>query len=323
MEALLGERFLFVDSPEDADIEFYVGQPPMNLYPAMQPNVVLSMFETNTLPESWANSFNNWDTIINPSTWGKGCFINSGVIVPIEVIPLPIDFDKFKLYNRTLSDDTIWTYISQGVQLADRKNITLVAEAFESGMPEDTHLILKTIPKSGQPELDLMILPQVRLLQKSLDFDEYYDLLTSAHVSVNPSAGEGFAYLVGESMATGMCTLMTKYSAMLDLLNNHCTLGIDCTETFTKVFVTGGKDAAINTDSLKEQMLWTYNNKKEALEMGVESSKWIRRHCDNSIILDTIEDVLSKTCTSVNKKVFPSLPIEELVDMKALMVGRR
>jgi len=190
--ALLDYGFILTDA-DNADVEFYVGQPPINILPEMRPCIQLTMYETSQLPLGWSAILNNWDEVIVPSTWGKQTFIESGVEVPIYVVPLPIDIDRFKFADRTVDD---WTYIAQSVQLKDRKNIGLVFEIFEKNkMPNDAKLILKTIPMHSHFEADLPLHPQVQFKQLSLSFEEYYKLLSSCHVSVNPSSGEGFGYI--------------------------------------------------------------------------------------------------------------------------------
>lgn len=318
-DLLIDNDFEIVTSPLEADIEFYVGQPPFYLRPQMHPSIQLSMFETTMLPKLWTESFNQWDAIINPSKWGKQCFEDSGVKVPIYVNPLPINFDKFVF---TEHKEEEWTYIAIAVQLLDRKRIALVAELFENSyMPEDTKLILKTIPRRTQQELDVQISEQVHLIQLNLPFDEYYDLLKQSHVSVNPSSGEGFSYLSAESMATGLCTIMTDFSAMRDLLANDYTIGLKNKVTPSDVFTTGGMDAKVDTDDLLTKMLWTYEHKEESLEMGRKSSEWIRQYCSSNKIVDNLKNIFSHLISTIPKSFSlysPTDPIEKWIHWPSL-----
>jgi glycosyltransferase involved in cell wall biosynthesis len=252
------------------------------------------MFETSCPPPIWINSFNNWDAVINPSNWGKRSFIDSGVKVPTYVIPLPIDFSKFQYTQHIISDK--WTYLAIAVQLLDRKGVMRVAQLFRSNkMPSDTELIIKTIPKKQQVAMEVWMCPQVRLIQKSLPFEEYYSVLTNSHVSVNPSSGEGFAYIVGEAMAVGLCTLMTRYSALEDLLNNDCTVPIEPSAISpSQVFTTGGNDAKIDEEDLLKKMLWTYEHQEESLKMGKLASQWIYDYCNKEHIISDLSSIFDK-----------------------------
>jgi glycosyltransferase involved in cell wall biosynthesis len=324
MEALLLNNGIeLVERAEDADLDFYVGQPPLNLRPSMHPAITLSMFETTVLPTLWVNSFNNWDAVINPSDWGCECFRANGIIVPIYKVPLPINFDKFRYVERNLESD--WIYLTQGVQLLDRKNVLLVAELFEDNkMPEDTRLIVKTIPRTGQPEFDVSLSEGIELIQTHLDFDDYYErILSKSHVSVNPSSGEGFSYLPAESMATGLCTIMTNFSAMTNLLENDCTLGIDCKITPTNVFVTGGLDADIDIEDMHKKMLWTYEHREEAMKMGRASARWIREYCNPDKIFNSIIEIFERCIEQTPKLILPTVKIEELIDFDSLRIGMR
>ncbi len=190
---LVDSGYSLVNSPEEADLELFVGQPPLYLEPQLHPAIILTMYESTILPKLWVDSINKWDIVINPSNWGSKTFKDSGVTTNIEVVPLPIDIEKFGYVERDYNET--WNFITQSVQLTDRKNVILVKDVFDIGMPDDTFLTIKTLPKHNQPQFDEFIHEQLRLVQCSLPFNEYFDLLTESHVSVNPSAAEGFGYL--------------------------------------------------------------------------------------------------------------------------------
>ena len=110
----------FVSSPEDADIEFFLGQAMYYSSPMMSPSVVFTMNETTSLPKSWIETYNLFDAVINPSPWGVKCFKNDGVYKPVHFIPLCVNADKFKYVDRTIDED--WFFLAQSLKLIDRKN---------------------------------------------------------------------------------------------------------------------------------------------------------------------------------------------------------
>ena len=304
IEKLFAESdFELTDSPEAADLELYIGQPPFHLKPEVHPAVTWTMYESMPLISSWVESLNYWDHIIVPCEWNRKVFRDSGVVRPISVIPLPIDFDTFQLIER--SPDDPWTYVVQAVQLSDRKNAPLVGELFLEGrMPSDTRLIVKTVPKGSTPEYEFEV-GQLILIQKNLTSGEYIDRVHRlAHVSVNPSSGEGFGYLAAESMATGLCTMMTRFSGFEELLHCRDTIPIPCSLKSSRI-VTGGYDAEPDVEAMYRKMIWTYENREAALAMGERSAQWIRTFCNTSKIRSRLFNLLTELKKKVPHSVQP------------------
>lgn len=182
--------YKMVDSIEEADIELFLGQPPLKIFPSMSPNIIFTMYEASKLPDSWVNALNNWDLIINPSDWGCKCFEARGVSTKISKIPLWID-PYFEYKERDINSQR--TYLSMGVQLTDRKNQMMVVNLFKDGkMPNDTKLLVKTTPVDRN-NLDWhFVFDNVHLIQKDMEIEELRNLVYDSHISVNPSGGEGF-----------------------------------------------------------------------------------------------------------------------------------
>jgi len=284
---LVNNGFELVGNPQEADLELFVGQPLLYLYPQVHPAIILTMYESTLLPKLWVDSINKWDLVINPSAWGKNTFIASGVNVPIEIIPLPVNADKFRYIDRDINSD--WVYLTQGVQLKDRKNVTMVADVFESGMPDDSYLIVKTLPRADQPNFNLWVHNQLLLIQEAFEFNQYLDeILSISHVSVNPSSSEGFGYLSAESMATGMCTIISDYSAFKDQLVSGYCLPIKTFEALSNIAVYGGNIGYPDFDDLKKQMLWTYENREKSIELGRLSRQFVIDNYSPSIIADRL-----------------------------------
>lgn len=304
--------YTIVDSIEEADLELFLGQPPLKIFPSMSPNVIFTMYEASKLPQSWVDSLNNWDVIINPSNWGCKCFRDSGVSTKIIKIPLWVD-PYFEYKERDISSisglNSQWTYLSMGVQLTDRKNQMLVMNLFKDGkLPNDTKLLVKTTPVDGN-NLDWHFVDSennVHLIQKDMEIEGLRDLVYSAHVSVNPSSGEGFGNLVGEHMLAGCCTILSDFSAVTQLCNIKYNLPLRCKEIqspYSKLFGTIGEP---DKEHLLELMLWTYENREEALYIGEAASEWIKHKFSIERFCYKLNIALSSLAGSTPKKIFES-----------------
>ena len=56
------------------------------------PMIAMTVWETNRLPPHWAGLLNRADALIVPSAWNRGVFLESGVRVPVYVLPHVAEF---------------------------------------------------------------------------------------------------------------------------------------------------------------------------------------------------------------------------------------
>lgn len=296
-----------VKSIEEADVELFLGQPPLKIFPSMTPNAMFTMYEASKPPESWVDSLNNWDLIINPSDWGCKCFKDSGVNTRIDKVPLWVD-PYFEYKERDINAQ--WTFLSMGVQLTDRKNQLLVVNLFRDGkMPNDTKLIAKTIPVNHN-NLDWHFVDSdnnVHLIQKDMEVKELRDLVYESHISVNPSGGEGFGNLVSEHMLAGCCTILSDFSALTQLCSTKYNLPLRCKEIqspYRKLFGTMGEP---DEEHLLELMLWTYEHREEALELGKIASDWIKHDFSIDKFCNRLNATLTLLVNSTPKRILESI----------------
>ena len=55
----------------------------------------MTVFETDKIPSIWVNSLNEYDAVITFTKFGYKQIFNSGVTVPIYVVPHGVDFETF------------------------------------------------------------------------------------------------------------------------------------------------------------------------------------------------------------------------------------
>lgn len=286
-----------VDDVKDADIELFIGQPFNKTYPSMSPNTFYTMTETTGLPKSWVSTFNNWEVILNPSSWGVTCF-NKLIDNDVIKLPLIVDIDRFKYVERDING--VWNYLTMGVSYNDRKRTSSVLHIFSDGdMPGDTHLIVKTIPAKGNPEIISPDVGQIQAISANLSFDDLVEhVLNPSHVSVNPSRSEGFGYLTAEHSLTGMLSLCSNYSGFADQIASGYILPIDGKEVDTPFIAYGGKDFYASRESIYKQMLWSYENREVSMQLGRLASDWIRSVFNADIWMMKFRDI---ALASINK----------------------
>lgn len=248
----------------------------------------MSMFETDRLPSGkvWAgsntaDSCSKLNMLFVPSEHSKKLFSDSGVTVPIEVVHLGVNMKKYYYLDRPKKRKT-FTFLLLG-NLTIRKNPGLVVSAFISlfGNKPDVRLVIKTtggsIPKMIFPVDNIEVVDRYATPEEM--FQYYYD----ADCFVFPSRGEGFGLPPLEAMATGLPTIFSNNTGMMEFADPTYNYPIPSTMKskavrFPPEWGDVGNWWETDIKDLKNAMLSVYNNKEEAREKGKLASEWVKNN---------------------------------------------
>ena len=179
--------------------------------------IMLTMFETTQVPSSWPKHINYYDKLVVPCNHNKEIFKNSGVNIPIEVIPLGVNTAMWPYKDRrdSLGKRPFRFLIYANMHWGnERKNSELVLEAFSRAFAnrKDVELVIK-MTAGGLPR-DIRIPANVKILNAKYDHKSLLNLLHSCDCFVFPSKGEGYGLPPREAMATVMPCIVTNWSGM-------------------------------------------------------------------------------------------------------------
>ncbi len=220
--------------------------PSINLYHCIPPryrrppgkakHLGFCVFETINPPDEWISTMNNMDAILTASEFNKNVFENSGVKVPIHVIPHCFDSQMFNKDVRSLGRFGKTTFISIGTW-KKRKNWEMLIkgwyEAFEAR--HNTCLFIKT-EKPG--ELKAMVEKIKRTSEwrskstapiyceenPTCDFEDIPSILRKGDIYICPSLGEGFGLSGLHAMALGIPVITTRFGGSLEYAKSDmCT----------------------------------------------------------------------------------------------------
>ena len=123
--------------------------------------------------------------------------------------------------------------------------------------------------------------------------------MKEANLSVNPTRGEGFGLIPLEHMATGLPTIVSSNTGCQEYINPKFNIGLDCKQEpsfFNRIGGDFGYDMVPTIKSIKEKILWCYENREEAKEMGKRASEWVKTNLtwDHSALkmMNVIEHIL-------------------------------
>ncbi|MCR5545521.1 MAG: glycosyltransferase [Lachnospiraceae bacterium] len=273
-----------------------------------------TMLETTGIPKEWVNQANQMDEVWVPSTFNVKTFRDSGVTVPIYVIPLGVDYDFFnpKIRSHRINGKYVFLSVFEwGERKAPEKLLRAYTKAFSKN--DDVLLICKIFNNDGsisvKEEIEKLNLPKdgpdIYIIHNHrLNDYQMSSLYASADCFVLPTRGEGWGMPILEAMACGLPTIATDWSSQTDFFNekNGYPIRVDkLVDAEAKCpYYDGFQWADPSEEHLEELMKYVYTHQEEAKEKGLKASeevreKWSWKNTADKIIerLDEINEKLS------------------------------
>lgn len=254
------------------------------------------VWETTLLPWYRANMINERATrLFTFSEWGRQMFIDSGVTIPIHVMPHGVDQREYHFVERN-HEGWPYTFLILG-ELGNRKGWVEAYQVFDEefrGNP-DVRLIMKT---RGRCLLAECVDPNVEVLYADFGVPMMRELYGFVDCFLFPSKGEGYGLPPREAAATGLPCIVTGWSGLLEggIENYAYPLGYTMVKAQYgyQSFETCGDWAQPDKEQLKELMRFCYENRQEARRKGREAARWIKGNCTweqgAQVLLDTVEE---------------------------------
>lgn len=240
-----------------------------------------TMFESDQLPTGWADDINrSVRRLIVPSTWLVDVFRQSGVDVPIHVVPLGVNPMQFRHIERP-ADRMPYTFLWIG-RGDNRKGWDVAYRAFikEFGHDDRVRLMLKVREHHLMPNGRHLVFddPNVVLIRE--DQTSLTDLLAMADCFVFPSRGEGFGLPPREAAATGLPVIATNWGGLADDIEKYA-LPVDVSDLVVAHYSQWGicgMYAEPDRDDVQHWMRWCFENREAAIDRGRQAGAWVRDH---------------------------------------------
>ena len=189
-----------------------------------------TMLEVTGLPKEWVAGCNAMDEVWVPASFNVETFRNSGVHVPIKVMPLGVDELYFNPQIRGQRVSDTFTFLSV-FEWGERKAPEVLLRSFarEFARNEDVMLLVSVFNRDPaidvRQEIAKLDLPKSAriVVMVNPEFAGYQmgSLYRSADCFVLPSRGEGWGQPVLEAMACGLPVIATGWSGMTDFLDEE------------------------------------------------------------------------------------------------------
>jgi len=211
-------------------------------------NIGLFCWETtNFLKSNWPHCCNLMDEIWATCSQNKRAIENSGVKVPVKILPCACDISRFKNKQRTNelglpNIDNKCLFYTIG-EMNRRKNLIGIIRAFYAAFScrDDVALVIKTSIPGKSPEQTIDIVkrtiedirksvhtyirtpyyPPIICITDFLDDEKIDDLHRSCDIFVSASHGEAWGIPAHDAMGFGNPTILSKWGSYPELLSDN------------------------------------------------------------------------------------------------------
>lgn len=257
-----------------------------------------TMLETTGIPEEWVKQANQMDEVWVPSTFNVETFRNSGVTVPIYVMPLGVDTNYFNENIKSYKEHDKYTFLSV-FEWGERKAPEILLRAYYKAFTKEDNVILicKIFNKDAsiniQEELDKLRLPEdgpeILILYNQVIEDYQMPILyRSSDCFVLSTRGEGWGMPILEAMACGLPTIATRWSSQTDFMTEENSYFIEIEGLVDAVakcpYYRGFQWADPSEQDLADKLRYVYEHQDEAKEKGKRAALDVKNKWDWNIV---------------------------------------
>lgn len=212
---------------------WYLGNTPAAYVPQNSiVKIAYSMIESSRIPKEWVTILNQqFDAVVIPDPFLVKVYQDSGVKIPIFILPCGIHLDEFYNASKVSHKEFIFG-MSAGFEA--RKNHAMLIEAFIQEFRRDNNVKLKIHGRFGDPHLKHAIIEKIKkirpgkieLTSETFTRKDYVQFYANLDCYVFISKGEGFSISPREAMALGIPCILTNNTAHTTLCNTQLVYSI-------------------------------------------------------------------------------------------------
>jgi len=276
-------------------------------------NVAYIMCETTQFPKQTAQIINkNFDAIAVPDIFLLNIFKNSGVRIPIFVLPLIVNLQKFLEVPIKKHPNKIFTF---GCTAAfwERKNHLLLIKAFNQEFGNNPNVKLKLHGRFGEMYNTLKEFIQnkniinVEINEQLLSQEHYIETLKSFDCFVLVSKGEGFSIPPREALALGIPCIISNNTSHTTICNSGFAKAVKANKiTSAKNGLQSsqiGFNFDCNLNDVKIALREVYNNYSAYLKKSCNGKQWTMQYLPENLRLKYLNLIKPKKVILGSKNI--------------------
>lgn len=248
-----------------------------------------TMFESTQIPVDWVHILNtSFDGAIVPDEFLVQVYKDSGVKIPIFVIPLGRDFSRYLKAPLKETKGTPFVFANFSACNA-RKNLLKLVRAFGDafGNAPDVHLRLGwrwvdgDLPRSIFEEIAARGLQNVTIDQEAFDANAYFDRFLKVDCYVNIATGEGFSIQPREAMALGIPVIVTNNLGQKTICDSGLVRAVPSTHAVPALYPFPGDfgfQYQCRTSDVVDALRDVYENYETYLQKSADARKWASQY---------------------------------------------
>ncbi|WP_435016711.1 glycosyltransferase family 4 protein [Tundrisphaera sp. TA3] len=226
-----------------------------------------AQWEADQLCEEYVANLNGARMVITSCEFAKQAFLRSGVIVPIEVIPLGVDLEEFHPIIEP-GEECRFGVIANMIS-GRRKNIEGVIDAFRTAFHGDeVHLQLKINIQDRIPPISDVGISVVKGMFSTEHLRWWYNSLTCL---VSGALGEGFGLCPLQAMACGRPFIGVLEHGHREYCDETTGYPVTYTTQACPWYFNGGNMMVPDIPSMAAAMRQVYEDRQTAIEKGKAS----------------------------------------------------
>lgn len=273
-------------STEPSGLALMTGNPAWaHFYGTQQPLWAFTMSETTLVGPQWVQALNQrFLRCLVPTPELVKIYQDSGVTIPVDYVPLGVDFAPVPLVERNpraaLDATPEQPFIFLAYSLGDmRKDAAAAMLAFNRLFGGDLRYRMIVKCRDNEKWLAGLIDPQIEIMRGEQREAEWQALMAKCHAFLFPSRGEGFGLPPREATLNGLPTAATQWLGMWDVA--AWGLPIRVKELIPAQFdeweanAEGAQWAVADADALDEQMRFIVEHYDQALETAQRGRQYL------------------------------------------------
>lgn len=274
-------------------------------------NIGYTAWETSKLPNEWIPLINSVNEVWVPSHFNKEVFANSGVTIPIKVVPhaipepkqvsvdVPMD-DNYKFYSIfqwTERKNPIGLLTAYLTEFRSDEPVCLYLKTYHMGWNDKQQSIIKTYVRDLKEKLGLESYPKIQFIGNLLSDDDICRLHQIGDCLVLPHRGEGFGLVPATAMSYGRPVISTNWGGNLEFMDKNNSLLV----SGSLVSVNGMPWNKYSSDQmwcepnmtdLKWKMRHIFSNKQQGINIGNIGKADVLKQLSYETIGKTIKKIM-------------------------------